>query len=199
MNFEDIKEKSMNLFMKFSALILLLFMIIIFGSVIISLPAVVKNFLALLPKIYTFTLQNFVSSTANIIEFVLFDVILILLANGINEIFLKSIMAGGGEKNLSLEKKLIDFISYLSRPFLMTVASILIVSVFEIIVEMYGDISQMRFLAEEDLNRYFYSRLLLILFVFITIIMISLLIYIEKVVAHPIESQNTSSESVKHK
>lgn len=158
----------------FFGIVILLFLNIIFLSLFIY-----KEFISLF-NMQSLLLHEYVSSMAIIVEFILFEIVLFILANGIYVCIIQPIF-DSAKYDFSLKEMFKDFIEYLSRPFLMVVASILIVSVFHIIIELYATTLSIK---DSDLDKYFYFSLLLIFFIFIAVITISLLMKIEKSIIH---------------
>ena len=122
----------LRLLRELSAVLFFVSTFILYLSILISIFPIKDIIWELIIGYKSITFHGFVSSLVTLIEFVLFDIILLLLANGIYLCILQPL---AGEKEFNVQKMFKDFVIYLSSPFLMVVGSILIVSVFEIIIE----------------------------------------------------------------
>lgn len=183
----EFTENSIQLLIILSSILFFITILLLYFSIFISIFPIIESFILLIYQFDTLDLQKFVKHLATLIEFALFDIVLFMLANGIYVYIFKPLVVNESEEEFSLQEMFVDFVSNLSRPFLMVLASIIVVSVFEVIIDLYIVISHEEFFIEKDLT-FFYFKILFIFSVLLAIITINILIQIEKSICHKDEN-----------
>ncbi len=193
MRLDEIQGKFIRYYIILSAVLFYVYMSFLFASVILLIYPFVKTFISLFEFLSTpdniFTIQNIVLHVAPLIELTLFNIIIFILASGIYAYILTPIFEKDRKNMFSLKIMFKDFVANLSSPFLLLIASILVLSAFEKIVEVYIYVHEHGALIQENPSSYLYYNLIIIIFIFITILSIAVLLWIEKMVLHPTESQ----------
>lgn len=162
-------------FVYLSVIIIIIINILIFCSIFLSIIPVCFHFYELLYIIRhepNTTLHEFVRNVSPLIEFALFDTILLILATGIYIIIIIPVIEN---KKFQLEMTVNSLTKYLSFPFLTMIGSILTVSILHIITLLF-------LMLQDDKNLYvqdFLLYILLIIGISIAIVAISILIKTE--------------------
>lgn len=140
-------EAWIDKFIKASLCVFILLIILIFIIIFLSLYFIVIetcSIICIVISTFPPDLHAFISGVLPLIEAILFDVVLFILAIGIAQMIVKPILSNKHENSGASSDQRIDvddlvqnFARYISPPFLTTMASILTVFILEIVAELY--------------------------------------------------------------